>query len=180
MFRIARTIVVLLGAAALFASTPVAFAGDRPVPVPEPRKACDCADTSVFATWVNVGGRFDDNRLDVRYVKLHFRVDCVVGTETDCAGSAKASVTGAAAVPKTIDLSCAATAACPEEMEATKDVKIRRRVALGAGAATITVKHMCADGTVETTTLSIRYNARGWPLRGASDLNGDGNPDRIS
>jgi hypothetical protein len=144
------------------------------------RKFCDCEDTRVFATWYNVGGRFDNNRIDIRHVKLHLVVDCVEGQGSDCSGSASASVSGATAVPAKINLSCTAKDLCPEQMEAAKIVKIKRRVGRGAGTVTITVKHGCTGGPQETTTLTLAYNARGWPVRGASDLNGDGQPDRIS
>ena len=143
-------------------------------------KLCDCKDTRVFATWYNVGGRFDDNRIDIRHVKIHLVVECDVGQGAGCSGGAEGSVSGATAVPATIQLSCKASDKCPEQMEATKIVKIRRRVAQPSGDVTIKVRHACTNGTPKTTTLKIHYNSRGWVERGASDLNGDGFPDRIS
>jgi hypothetical protein len=166
-------------------------------------KRCDCKDTRVFGTWINVhdhyvselvrdragrvvrdpNGKAKRKQVDIQYVQLHLVVECEVGTGTYCSGWAEASVSGATAVPAKIRLSCVSKDKCPDRMEATKDIKIRRYVEKGAGKVRIKIRHACTGGTEKTTTLTIQYDKNGYPdtrKRGESDLNGDGFPDRIS
>lgn len=153
-------------------------------------KQCDCKDTRVFATWYNVHSHFDydvdrdrndkKRQVDRQDVKLHLVVECDAGAGANCSGWAEASVSSARVTPKKIRLSCAAKDKCPERMEATKIVTIRRYVDKEAGDVTIKITHACTGGMEKTTTLTIHYDKRGWPDRRASDLNGDGFPDRIS